>query len=162
MAGSDLEKLMDAIDQVKSQFNRLVLVAGQSGSGKTELLRQVCNERDCPMVNVNLQLSQKLIEFPRSKRLRQIDRIFGEILNDCESDLILLDDIEVLFDPTLKVDPYRLLKNNSRNKTLVASWNGTINERNLSYAEPDHPEYKSYRDVDVRVVSISKQASASR
>jgi hypothetical protein len=111
---------------------------------------------------VNLQLSQKLIEFPRSKRLRQIDRIFGEILNDCESDLILLDDIEVLFDPTLKVDPYRLLKNNSRNKTLVASWNGTINERNLSYAEPDHPEYKSYRDVDVRVVSISKQASASR
>ncbi len=32
----------------------------------------------------------------------------------------------------------------SRNQTVVAAWNGTIVDYSLTYAVPDHPEYRRY------------------
>ena len=157
----DSQKLNEAIEQASTLFNRLVLLAAQGGSGKTTLLKKVCEFRSCPFINVNLGLSQKLLELPRSKRPAKIDRLFGELIEGCDGDLVVLDDLEVLFDPALKVDPLRLLKGHSRNTTLIASWNGTFQNGTLVYAEPDHPEYKSYRDVDVPVVSVTNQTTTS-
>lgn len=161
MPGADIEKLNEAIEQASGLFNRLVLLVAESGSGKTTLLNEICEQRTGSFINVNLQLSQKLLELPRSKRPAKVDRLFGELIESCSGDLIVLDDLEVLFDPALKVDTLRLLKGHSRNTTLIASWNGTFHDGTLSYAEPDHPEYKSYRDVDVPVVSVTKQTTAS-
>jgi ATP/maltotriose-dependent transcriptional regulator MalT len=161
MPGTDILKLNEAIDQAATLFNRLVLLAAPGASGKTLLLHEVCEQRSCPLINVNLRLSQKLLELPRTKRPARIDRLFGELIEACDGDLIVLDDLEVLFDPVLQVDPLRLLKGHSRNKTLIASWNGTFQDGTLSYAEPDHPEYKSYRNVVIPVVSVSKQTTAS-
>ena len=161
MTGPDIEKLNQAIEQAAASFNRLVLLAGPGESGKTSLLRQVSELRECPLINVNLKLSQTLLELPRSKRPRQVGRIFGELIDRCEGDLVALDDLEVLFDTALQLDPLQLLKLRSRNKTLVASWNGKFQDGVLSYAEPDHPEYKSYRDVDVVVVPVANKTTAS-
>ncbi len=156
-----MNELTTAVNEANASFNRLVLLAGPGESGKTSLLRQVSDLRGCPFVNVNLKLSQSLLGLPRSKRPRQVDRIFGELIDDCEGDLVVLDDLEVLFDTALQLDPLRLLKLHSRNKTLVASWNGKFQDGVLSYAEPDHPEYKSYRDVDVVVVPVANKTTAS-
>jgi hypothetical protein len=41
-----------------------------------------------------------------------------------QAGLVLLDNIELLFDVHLKQDPLRLLQGLSRNKTVVATWNG--------------------------------------
>jgi len=49
----------------------------------------------------------------------------------------------------------RLLQGLSRNLTVVASWNGTIEKGKLTYAEPGHREYKSYDLTDTLVVSMS-------
>ena len=125
------------------------------------MLRRISDFHDCPIFNVNLKLSQSLLELPRIKRPRQVDRIFGELIDGYEGELVVLDDLEVLFDTALQLDPLRLLKLHSRNKTLVAAWNGTFHDGMLTYAEPDHPEYKSYRDVDVVVVPVAKETTAS-
>lgn len=158
MQEPDIERLTRKIEQAGGSFNRLVLLAGHSGSGKTDLLRQVCELRACPFINVNLQLSQQLLELPCSKRPRLVDRIFGELLDECEGDLVGLDNLEVLFDRSLQVDPLRLLKGHSRNRTLIATWNGTFQDGMLSYAEPDHPEYRSYRNVDAITVLVGKKS----
>jgi len=42
------------------------------------------------------------------------------------ADVVLLDNVEVLFDVSLKQDPLRLLQGLSRNKTVVAAWSGEI------------------------------------
>ena len=67
--------------------------------------------------------------------------------------MILLDNIEVIFDISLQQDPLRLLQGLSRNKTVVAAWNGTIVEDSLTYAAPGHPEYRRYPMRDFLVVS---------
>ena len=66
--------------------------------------------------------------------------------------LLVLDNLEILFDPDLKQDPLRLLQGISRNRSVLASWNGTYNSGKLLYAESGHPEYRSYDSADVLIV----------
>ena len=67
--------------------------------------------------------------------------------------MILLDNIEVIFDVALKQDPLRLLQRLSRNKTVVAAWTGTIIDNSLIYGVPTHPEYRRYPMHDLLVAS---------
>ena len=47
----------------------------------------------------------------------------------------------------------RLLQGLSRNKTVVAAWNGSIVDGHMTYAVPDHPEYRRYPIRDYLVAS---------
>ena len=59
-------------------------------------------------------------------------------------DLLLLDNIELLFDQSLKLDPLDQLKRHAHAKRVVASWPGVLRDGRLSYAEMGHPEYQDY------------------
>jgi chromosomal replication initiation ATPase DnaA len=61
-------KLEQAIEQAASQYYRLVLLAGLPGSGKTFALQSVAQKLDRPLVNVNLELSKKMLELTRTQR----------------------------------------------------------------------------------------------
>ena len=152
-----LNELTTALDEAGRSYHRLVLLIGPSDSGKTQLLRQLADERDCKVLNVNLEFSQRMLDVVRSRRPKQADRVFREIIMNQSTDLVHVDNLEVLFDTALQLDPLRLLQLASRNQTVVASWNGTLNDGLLSYAEPDHPEYKSYRNVDAITVLADKK-----
>jgi hypothetical protein len=69
---------------------------------------------------------------------------------------VVLDNLEILFDKDLKQDPLRLLQGLSRNRAVVASWNGSMTSGRLLYAETGHPEYRSYNAVDALIVSMDK------
>jgi hypothetical protein len=67
---------------------------------------------------------------------------------------LVLDNLELLFDQDLMQDPLRLLQGLSRNRTLLASWNGTFSVGRLGYAEPGHPEYRAYDAPDALIVTM--------
>ena len=60
---------------------------------------------------------------------------------------------------SLKQDPLRLLQGISRNRTVIASWNGTYTEGRLLYAELGHHEYRSYDAVDALIVGMDGMAT---
>jgi hypothetical protein len=68
--------------------------------------------------------------------------------------VVLLDNLEILFDTGLEVEPLRLLQVSSRNRTIVASWNGTFQGGTLTYAEPGHPEFVQFKRTDVVVITV--------
>jgi len=68
-------------------------------------------------------------------------------------DVVLLDNIEILFDVSLKQDPLRLLQGISRNKTVVAALSGAVKDEHMVYAAPGHPEFKRYSLRDCLVVN---------
>jgi hypothetical protein len=74
------------------------------------------------------------------------------------ADVVILDNIEILFDPALQQDPLRCLQGVSRNRTIVASWNGSARDRMLSYAEPGHREYRRYTEVPAIIVHAGPSA----
>ena len=87
------------------------------------------------------------------QRAVQLPRLLAEFVVISAADVVLLDNVEVLFDVSLKQDPLRLLQGLSRNKTVVAAWSGSIDGEHMVYATPDHPEYKRYPLRDFLVVN---------
>jgi len=137
------DQIMDVLRHAPEQYYRLVLVVGPAGTGKTEALRDISARHNFPYVNVNLELSQRLVHLNTRQRslsaFRELEQIVARDVGT-----VTLDNLEMLFDPALQVDPLFCLQRLSRNSTVVAAWNGTIVENQLRYAEPEHPEYRRY------------------
>ncbi len=107
--------------------------------------------------NINLALSQRLLSLTERQRSLQVFRLLNEIVEENGTQVVLLDNIELLFDTSLKQDPLRLLQGISRNRTVVASWNGSIENEHLIYAQPDHPEYRRYPTTGLLVIGIEQR-----
>ena len=141
------------IDQAAELYHRLVMLVAPAGAGKTAALQDVHERTAAPLVNVNLELSRRMLDLTERQRALQLPRLLAEIVGASAADVVLLDNVEVLFDVSLKQDPLRLLQGLSRNKTVVAAWSGTIDGEHMVYATPDHPEYKRYPLRDFLVVN---------
>ncbi|MEW6662084.1 MAG: BREX-3 system P-loop-containing protein BrxF [Bacillota bacterium] len=153
MADSLAEQVLQKINEAAVLYHRLIILAALSGGGKTAALQKIHKRTGAPMINVNLELSRRMLELTERQRALQLPRILAEIVNASGGDVVLLDNIELLFDVSLKQDPLRLLQGLSRNKTLVAAWNGSVNSGHLTYAMPEHPEYRRYVISDFIIVS---------
>jgi len=149
-----LTDVMQAIRQAGDLYYRLMLLAGPQGTGKTAVLQTLAKENLYPLINVNYQLCKGMLELTRNQRTRQVERLFKAVVGSGAGDVVLLDNLEVLFDPSLEVEPLRLLLNASRNQTLVAAWNGTFRDGTLVYAEPGHPEFAQYKQIEALVVPL--------
>ena len=145
--------ILSRIDTARELYHRLVLVVGPSGYGKTATLRAVAAHADAPVLNLNLELSRRLLDLTARQRLLEVPRVLDDLIGR-DRPLVLLDNTELLFDRTFEQDPLALLQRASRNRTIVAAWNGTLGNSFLSYAEPDHPEYRRYRSDGLMTVTL--------
>ena len=144
MAESLSDVIMRMFEQAAGNYHRLLIVVAPAGAGKTSALQEVHKRTGAPLLNINLDLSRQLLDLTGRQRAISLPRLLGEIIGGIEGEMVLLDNIEMLFDVSLMQDPLRLLQNLSRNKTLVVAWSGIIDKGHLVYATPDHPEYKRY------------------
>src|SRR5262249_10886000 len=102
--------------------------------------------------------SQRLLEYPSKVRPLRLRGDLDEMLRESKAEAVALDNIELLFDATLRQDPLRLLQLVSRNRTVVASWNGDVTGRTLTYAAAGHPEHRRYTDVDAILVRACRES----
>ena len=150
--------LEEAIQQASGQYFRLVILAGLPGSGKTAALQSIAHRAGCQLLNVNLELSKRMLELTRTQRSRQVERLVKDLIAAAPGEVVLLDNLEILFDTALEVEPLRLLQVLSRNRTVVASWSGTYVGGTLTYAEPGHPEFVQFKQVDAVVIPVGQSA----
>ncbi|MCX5855868.1 MAG: BREX-3 system P-loop-containing protein BrxF [Deltaproteobacteria bacterium] len=153
MAESLAEQILGKIVNISELYHRLMIVAAPTGAGKTRTLQEVHQQTSAPLINVNLELSRRMLDLTERQRSLQFPRLLGEMIDEIKENTILLDNIEILFDVALKQDPLRLLQGLSRNKTIIASWNGSIDKDSLTYAVPGHPEYKRYSSRDLLIAT---------
>lgn len=153
MAESLADRVIGSINQAHNLYHRLVLLVAPAGNGKTAALQDVHDRTTAPLININQELSRYMLDLTERKRALQLPRTLTEIVGASAADVVLLDNVEVLFDVSLKQDPLRLLQGLSRNKTVVAAWSGSIDGEHIVYATPDHPEYKRYPLRDFLVVN---------
>ena len=153
MVESVHDKVKRSLQAAAGLYHRLVLLVGEAGSGKTGVLREVAEEFGSSVVNVNLALSGELLALTARQRALRLPGIFSQIAEQAQAPVVL-DNLEILFDKTLQQDPLRLLQSISRNRIVVASWNGAMHSGRLLYAESGHPEYRSYDAVDTLIVGM--------
>ncbi|EIC22820.1 BREX-3 system P-loop-containing protein BrxF [Thiorhodovibrio frisius] len=146
-------QILEALATAESLYYRLVLLVGSLGAGKSGVLRQVAQQLDRPVINLNLTLSRTLLELTPKQRSLRLLATLNTIAAE-QTSPVLLDNTELLFDPSLAQDPLRVLQHMARNRSLLATWNGQYTSGQLIYAQPGHPEYRSYDAVDTLIVSL--------
>lgn len=153
MSESIIEKIKQSLHTADSLYHRLVLLVSEAGFGKTAVLQEIADDFESSIININLTLSKGLLEQTAKQRSLRVPEILNQIVDKAQSPVIL-DNIEILFDKDLKLDPLRLLQIISRNHTVVASWNGAYIGGSLIYAETGHAEYRRYDSINTLIVSM--------
>jgi hypothetical protein len=150
------DQLLDRISEAAQRYFRLILVVGPSRSGKTGSLAALASTRGWKRLNVNLALSARLIEVPQRQRAAMVAELLSELVVAAAGDVVLLDNLEMLFAVELELDPLRLLQSLSRNRTVIAAWPGAFVGQTLTYAEPGHPEFKRFVRPDAVIVNAAE------
>jgi hypothetical protein len=145
-------RIMRLIPQAMHMYHRLVLVVAPLGAGKTAALREVAQQTGYNYINVNLELSRCMLELTQRQRQLQVSRLLRDIICTAHDQAVWLDNLEILFDVSLKLDPLRCLQDVARDQTIVAAWNGAVIAGHLTYATPEHLEYRRHALEDLVVV----------
>ena len=87
------------IEGASQLYHRLVLVVGGQRSGKTTALRELSESGSLPFVNLNLALSQRLLEFTAKARSLRLPKLLAEIVASAGGGVVILDNIEILVRP---------------------------------------------------------------
>lgn len=140
-----LEVLNQRVEHVATLNSKLILVVGPPRSGKTRLLNALGGRRQLSVVNVGAVLGRLLLEIPASRRPAQAVEFFKNVADASAVErLVLLDNIELLFDRSLRLNPLDLLKRQAHVRRVVAAWPGELSGSRLIYATMGHPEYQEY------------------
>ena len=149
-----LDTIKSHISQTQNQYYKLILVVGSPASG-TQTLNELGSEFNTPIINLGYELSARLLEVPAKSRPLKVQQTTEDIISDQGSDVVLLDHLEFLFEPSLKQNPLNLLKQLSRNQVVIASWRGEYSDGKITYAIQGHPEYRQYDARDILIISPS-------
>jgi predicted DNA-binding protein len=141
MGTTNTVEFKSLISKAESSYYKLIVVVGKSGSGKTTLLQRISEEFQLPLINLGLELSRRLLSLTIKQRKLKAAEIIEEILEEGGDLRLAIDNTEVIFDPDLKLNPLGLLKNISRNRMLVWTWNGVMDGNHLIYSDAGHPEH---------------------
>jgi hypothetical protein len=145
MGGSMLERLNQLVDDIQSLNSKLVLLIGPPRSGKTRLLEGLANHRQLTVFKVGGSLGRQLLAIPNAQRHLTAAALLSDLAAQHSKDgLVIFDNIELLFDQSLRLDPLDLLKRNGRTRRVVAAWPGELSNNRLAYATMGHPERQDY------------------
>ena len=136
------EAVSERLEHAERLYHRLILVVGAEGSGKSSAMRDIAEWTGAPLINVGIELSRRLLDLTEWLRPIRVAPLLDRIVAETEGDVVLLDNIELIFDVALRQDPLRLLQGLSRRRTVVAAWNGLMEDGHILYAVPGHPEYR--------------------
>lgn len=149
---AQLEQLISEIGELNS---KLILLVGPSRSGKTQLLRQLGAKLNIEPLNINLELGRLLAATPNNKRGFSAGELLREIAdNERAEDPLLLDNLELLFEPSLQINPLDIIRRLAHSKRVVAVWPGELRNDRLVYADRNHPEHRDYSREGVVVLEI--------
>ena len=122
---TELDELIDCVEGVKDKTQRLVVVTGKPGSGKSQTLRDLAARKRWDYVDCRLLVTDEFLELLPTLRATRAPSMMGEILADYESDILLLDRLQSLFVPALHLDPLALLRKLSERFVLIVAWPGS-------------------------------------
>lgn len=117
-------------------------------------IKFVSDVLEIPYVNINLELSEMLKDLPLNRRPRKVNEFLKKIVRDKNADTLVLDHIEILFDPQLQHNIVLLLEGISRNFSLIVGWKGQYYNQKLIYGEPEHDEYFTHDNTDGIIIEF--------
>ena len=152
-----LERLKGLVDDIGHRNIKLLLLSGPPGSGKSKLLATLASEFGIAVFNVGLEVGRGLTATSRDERADLVADLLRDMAREDQGhDLLLLDNVEVLFEKSLRSNPLYLLKRLAHSQRVVAVWPGELRDDRLIYADMSHPEHRDYSREGVVVLELTQ------
>ena len=140
-----LVRLEQLATEIGALHSKLILLIGAPHTGKTALLAAFAGHVGASTLNVGSELGRRLAAIPQKQRHLQAGTELRELADlHAKGDLLLMDNIELLFDTSLQLNPLDLLKRHAHSRRVVAVWPGELRAGRLTYADMGHPEHQDY------------------
>lgn len=139
--------LKHEIHNLSKRWNKLLILCNRNKQFNTTLPITSKFKK----INVNQVISEGLLHMNKNKSPFHVKDILLSFLDDTKQ-TYYFQHIDILFDPSLKIHPVRMLEDISKEYKLVVDWPGRYEENTLIYAEYGHPEYFTCRDFEGKVI----------
>lgn len=104
-----------------------------------------------PILPLGEKLTPILLPLLPRERERMASRLLAdELPTPSPAGPLLLSQIDLLFEPSLRLDPLALLRGLSRQRPLIVAWPGSYQDGVLAYAVPEHSHYRTWPKPDLR------------
>lgn len=130
--------LQEKLTRCRGEYYKLVWLAGGTAAARTELLLHLKNTF---YTDLGQELSATLLDIPVQQRPISLVGCLDNSLAKVRQMPTCLDHIEILFEPSLKVNPVATIQNASRHAPIIASWPGEKRADSLVFGPPRHPAY---------------------
>lgn len=99
-------------------------------------------------VSIGKELSSFLLLADTTDRSRDIYIWLENYLREKASGPVVCLDIDLLFEPSLKLEPLNIFLKISRYTKLIILWPGSYKDGVLSYAQPEHQHYRFWKNLE--------------
>ena len=140
--------------------NPCLLLVSPSIEYLTAVTRELERQYAWPRISLGKSLSATLLNVLPPLRSRQAERWLQDRLRDHASGPVLCTEIDLLFEPTLNLDPLMLFRRGGRVTPLVITWPGTYKDNVLAYAVPEHSHFRTWCNPDAQIVPLRGPLSA--
>lgn len=131
-------------ESIQGDEERVLFIVGGPGSGKSELMRKIAEEKGWVYLEAKSLLSEAILEMPAEQRANFLkERIIDACGNDRKP--ILMDSVQVFFDPLFHVEPVKLCKEISQIHPLIVGWRGRFVDDVLHLEYHNDPEFFTYK-----------------
>lgn len=137
---SQVEDFIKKVESLEGSTNKLLIVTGKPGSGKSKVLREAADEKGWDYVDCRLLITEEFLELLPAERQEKAAEIMGEILAGYNSQVFLLDRVQTFFVPVFHIDVADLLNKLSEKFTIVVAWPGYVDKEQLCYDKFDGTE----------------------
>lgn len=135
-----LTETNSALLRLCDQASSLVLIVNST----EQAIEPSQHSEEITLLELSEKLCEHLLPLSRDDRSRKAPDILAKMLNFIVSEVVWIDRIQVLFEPSLELDPLRQLQELARIKPIIAVWPGQLTEQFLTFSVPGRADYQSY------------------
>lgn len=111
----------------------------------TSTLEKVQQRFAFSTLNLGASLSKELIHVRLDQRGSAAQVTLENMIRASESATVLCFGIDLLFEPSMQIDPLMAFRRASRIKRIIVFWPGSYQGSVLAYAETGHQHYRTWR-----------------
>jgi len=146
--------MRDRIAEFKQSSHTCLLLAHPDIGRLAGAVKELLQAYGWPYLSIGAELADVLLAEMPAHRPRRVDRWMRERAGALSPGPVLCSEIALLFEPSLALDPLRMLRETSRVARLVVAWPGEYRDNVLTYAVPAHRHYRAWRGPDVLIIPL--------
>lgn len=142
-----MNQLKDAIEKAKENENKLILIVGLPGSGKSKLIHEYSKDSGIPILDLDNIFKDTT---------NNIAEVMDNFLVTYNKDVLLLDNKKILYTKDSNIDMLSFLKNLAEKLVVVATWNGKVDNNKLIHIRSKLPTDLTYSLDNEQLTIIQK------